>query len=100
MKAFFPDKEDFQEAVKNSVKEVAKGPILEAIRKATSKEIYTISEVCTLLDVSRRHLQHLRDTNQIGYVKNGRKIYFKREDLEEFFDENYIPALNDEEGTK
>lgn len=54
------------------------------------KPVYTITEVCEMFGVSRRHLQYLRDTKQIGYVQNGRKVLFRAEDLDLFFQANAI----------
>ena len=76
----------------NAVEEAITKRLPYIIKKATSKDYYTIDDVCEMLDVSRRHLQYLRDSGQISYVKNGRKIYFKAEDLEEFFGVNYIQS--------
>jgi excisionase family DNA binding protein len=90
--AYFPTKEDFEDTIKSSFEELIQDRLPEIIRKATQKQHYSIDETCKLLDVSRRHLQYLRDSGQIGFVKNGRKVYFRAEDLERFFDHNYIPA--------
>jgi len=65
------------------------------IRKATQKQYFTISDACELLSCSRRHLLYLRQSGQINFVKNGKKIFFKREDLEAFFDDNYIETVKD-----
>jgi len=97
MQAFFPTKEDFENTVENSLQKIAENTIRDIVRSASGKQYYTIPEVCEKLDVSRRHLQYLRDSGQIGYVKNGRKIYFRAQDLEEFFETNYIPAEKDYE---
>lgn len=87
---FTPSKEEFQEAIDRSFEKPLEEKLPALIRKATEKKYYTINETCKLLDVSRRHLQYLRTSGQINYIKNGKKLYFRREDLEEFFDSNYI----------
>ena len=92
MQAFFPTKEEFESTIERSFQKLLEDRLPILIQKATQKDTYTIKEVCELLDVSRRHLQYLRDSGQIGYVKNGRKVYFRATDLEDFFDQNYIPA--------
>lgn len=87
---FIASKEEFQNTIESSFEKLIEDRLPALIRKATEKKYYTINEVCELLDVSRRHLQYLRDSGQINHVKNGKKVYFKREDLDEFFDRNYI----------
>ena len=54
------------------------------------KPLYTNDEVAVLLKVSKRHLQYLRDTQQISYVQNGKKIFYSSEDLENFTKNNTI----------
>jgi excisionase family DNA binding protein len=90
MQTFIPTEEALRTTVMKAVEEAVSERLPEIVRKATQKQHYTIDEVCELLSVSRRHLTYLRESGQINYVKNGRKVYFKREDLDNFFDENYI----------
>ncbi|NBC05546.1 MAG: helix-turn-helix domain-containing protein [Bacteroidetes bacterium] len=89
---YFPSKEEFEETVESTFEKIIASKLPDLIRDATAKEYYTISETCDLLDVSRRHLQYLRDSGQINYVKNGRKVYFRKQDLDDFFDKNLIEA--------
>lgn len=83
-------KEDIREILTDIIEKSISSKIPEIVKKASRKDYYTIDEVCKMLEVSRRHLQYLRDSGQISFVQNGRKIYFKAEDLDEFFDANYI----------
>ena len=70
------------EAIKPHIERLAATPNM--------KPVYTIDEVAEMFDVSKRHLQYLRDSGQIGYIQNGRKILFRAEDLDEFFNKNYV----------
>lgn len=92
MNTFIPSREELQNTITEAVEEAVRKRLPTIIKQATQKEYYRIEEVCDLLSVSKRHLQYLRNTDQISYVKNGRKIYFKAEDLQEFFDKNYIES--------
>lgn len=90
METYIPNKLEFQKAITEAVEKAVCDKIPEIVKKATAKDVYTQEEVCNLLDVTRRHLLYLRNSGQINYIQNGRKIYFRAEDLQEFFDENYI----------
>jgi excisionase family DNA binding protein len=86
----------------NNIEQTIKALIDDAVREAlnnslpkqlnieTKKPVYTINEVCEMFQISKRSLQHLRDSNQIGYIQNGRKILFRWEDLDAFFNQNYV----------
>jgi excisionase family DNA binding protein len=91
---FIASKQEFQNTIESSFEKLIEDRLPALIRKATEKKYYTISDVCELLDCSRRHLLYLRQSGQINYVKNGKKIYFKRDDLTAFFDTNYIEAAD------
>ena len=39
-------------------------------------------DVCRLLGISKRTLQHYRDTGVLPFVQIGHKCYYKREDVE------------------
>lgn len=92
MNTYISTKQELEKVVQQAVEKTVAEQLPQILRETSRKEYYTIEETCELLDVSRRHLQYLRDTEQISYVKNGRKIYFKAEDLDKFFNNNYIKA--------
>ena len=39
-------------------------------------------DVCKLLNISKRSLQHYRDTGVLPFAQIGHKCYYKREDVE------------------
>ena len=82
--------EELEVMITSAVEKTLQRSFAGAFSKLSHKQVYTIDETCELLDVTRRHLQYLRDTRQIGYVQNGRKILFRAEDLESFFNDHYI----------
>ena len=92
MQTFIASREELSATVSSAVEEAVTKRLPEIIKRATRKEYYTISEACEMLDCTRRHIQYLRDSGQLSYIKNGKKIYFRAEDLEAFFQENYIEA--------
>lgn len=90
MISYIPTKDELQKAITEAVETAVAKKLPEIIQKATRKSHYTIDKACQILSVTRRHLQHLRDTDQISFVQHGRKIYFRAEDLDKFFSNNYI----------
>ena len=47
-------------------------------------------ETCVLLRISKRTLQSYRDLRKLPFSQVSRKIYFKREDVEEFLESHYV----------
>ncbi len=43
-------------------------------------------EVCKMLDISKRTLQKKRDAEIIKFTKQGKKIYYKASDIEQYLD--------------
>lgn len=46
-------------------------------------------DVCELLHVSKRTLQHYRDSGKIPFSQVGAKIYYKASDIDAFLSEHY-----------
>jgi hypothetical protein len=46
-------------------------------------------DVCQLLKVSKRTLQHYRDSGQVPFSQIGAKIYYKASDIEAFLSAHY-----------
>jgi excisionase family DNA binding protein len=76
--------------ISQAVDEAIKPHIERLAATPNMKPVYTIDEVTEMFGVSKRHLQYLRDSGQIGYIQNGRKILFRAEDLNKFFENHYI----------
>ena len=70
--------------------------VSRAIDKRLRKPVYTIEEVCDMFGVTKRSLQYLRDTRKLGFIKEGKKILFRAEDLDAFFQANYVKGGNNE----
>ena len=71
---------------------------LEAIQQKLNKEKSTTplsdiwmdnQDVCELLHVSKRTLQHYRDTGKIPFSQIGAKIYYKASDIDTFLNSHY-----------
>ena len=82
------ESEAFQQIVKS----------LEAIKEKLNKEKSTTplqevwmdnQDVCELLHISKRTLQHYRDSGKLPFSQIGAKIYYKASDIDAFLQSNY-----------
>lgn len=46
-------------------------------------------DVCALLHISKRTLQHYRDSGKLPFSQVGAKIYYKATDVDKFLEESY-----------
>jgi excisionase family DNA binding protein len=76
--------------IDSAVHDAVKKALQSELKIETRKPVYTIDEICELFQVSKRHLQYLRDSRQLSFIQNGRKILFRWEDLDAFFQNNYV----------
>ena len=81
---------DIEQIVNNAVTAAIAAAIPGAIRKATRKPWLNTDEVMEVLNVSRRSLQHLRDTRAIEFTQRGRKVLFPAEGVEAYLNKNRI----------
>ena len=49
---------------------------------AESPDLLLNGDVCRILNISKRTLQHYRDTAVLPFIQIGHKCYYKREDVE------------------
>lgn len=90
MQTYIPTEEKLEEAVQRAVDRAVSDRLPEVIRKATRKKWVSTKEATEYLDISRRHLQYLRDSEQIPYSQHGRTIRFNVDDLDAFLNRNKI----------
>lgn len=46
-------------------------------------------DVCSLLHISKRTLQHYRDSGKLPFSQIGAKIYYKASDVDAFLNQHY-----------
>jgi len=90
MNVFIPNKEELEEAIYKAVRQVLWEEMPEIISKATRRKWLTTDEVMEMLQCSRRHIQYLRDNNQLSYSQNGRTIRYNIDDVEAFLNEGKV----------
>ncbi|MFD2531457.1 helix-turn-helix domain-containing protein [Gracilimonas halophila] len=83
------------EAVDNAVSK-ALNDIKQTISTAVTPPYLTKEKVMELTGWSSRTIQHLRDSNQIDYVKHGRKILYPTQPLYDFLDNHRLYNIRKE----
>lgn len=93
MNAYISTKEELKDFINRAVSTTVKEELPGAIRKATRKKWLTTEEAMKMLSCSRRHIQHLRDSNQLPYIQNGRVVRYDVDDVEAFLNRNKVEPL-------
>ena len=88
MNVYIPTREDLKSFIRDAVKETVNESLPDAIRKATRKNWLNTEEVMEILQCSRRHVQHLRDSRKIAYSQTGRTIRYSIDEIEKFLNQN------------
>jgi len=50
------------------------------------EQLLDTGELCSLLGISKTTAQRMRSHYRIGYIKSGRKIYYRRADVDAYLD--------------
>ena len=66
------------------------------ITENLNRDIFNFNDACTFLDYSKSYLYKLTHSRQIPHFKpNGKKLYFKRRDLEEWLLRNRVKTADE-----
>jgi hypothetical protein len=79
--AYIPTKQELREAISKEVRDTVLDVLPEAIREATQRQWLDTADVMDMLQCSRRHVQHLRDSKQLEYYQTNRTIRYKYSDV-------------------
>ena len=79
-----------KELFKSELESVLQSRIPNIIRQANRKEFLTTSEVEELTGMSSRMQKYHRDEGNLPYHQEGRKIIYRTEDVERFWDDRRI----------
>ena len=74
--------EKLGELINQAVEKAVQKHVPTAIKLGTRKQWLTSAEAQEYLQISKRTLQHLRDTRTIPFSQHGRKIRYQVEDLD------------------
>lgn len=82
------------EQIKSVVEEVLQKHLYNNVSTldAEQEEVLSPKQVCTLLKVSPKTLQTMRDERRIPFSQNGRKIWFLRSDIIQYLNKNRIDS--------
>jgi len=78
--------------VNRAVKDALKDILPNVIRQASKKEWLNTDDVMEYLQCSRRHIQYLRDSEQLPYSQNGRTIRYHIDDIDTFLKNHKVKA--------
>jgi 3-methyladenine DNA glycosylase Tag len=90
MDAYLPTKKEYADIAYQQAKKAFDDALPEALRKATQRQWLDTSDVMKILKCSRRHVQHLRDSEQIVYHQTGRTIRYKYQDVTTYLNEGKV----------
>lgn len=90
MNAYIPTKEDLKEFIRDAVKQTVNESLPGAIHKATRKKYLTTDDVMEILQCSRRHIQHLRDSGSLPFRQTGRTIRYDIDEVEAFLNRGKV----------
>jgi|GEM_PF-1293665 len=90
-------KAEFREYLEETVGSLLDRRIPKIIRRANRKEYLSTAEFKELTGCSFRKQHYLRTEKKISYSQEGRKIFYRTEDVEEFMEERRIEAQGEDE---
>ena len=91
-KVFIPTREEFKEILSETVGSILDKRIPKIIRRANRKEYITTAEFKELTGCSHRKQHYLRSEKKIPFSQEGRKIFYRTEDVEKFMEERRIES--------
>lgn len=94
---FIPTERQFRDIITETVDQLLARRIPAIIRQANTKAYLTTTEVRKLTGLSSRMQKYHRDTGNLPYSQDGRKIVYRTADVEKFLDDRRIgyPKEND-----
>lgn len=80
--------EQIEAIVRDTMESVLKEKLPQFLQKSYVKDWLTTEEVMNILKCSRRHIQYLRDSQQLPFTKNRRSIRYDSDDIERYLAAN------------
>ena len=90
MKIILTTEAELKDLIESTTRKVLSEVLPTVLREAARKEWLTTNDVVDYLKCSRRHVQHLRDTNRLPYSQNGRTIRYNINDVLEYLNRGRV----------
>jgi len=91
---FVADRDTLKEVVRSTVRQVMVENVPEALREASLPKWLSRKQAKKRYGLTNRQLQYLRDEERITYSQHGRRIWYLRESMDEYFDEGRVEAAH------
>jgi len=86
------DSDTLRDTVADVVRDVMVDAVPDAIREAQKAKWLHRDEVKDRYGVTDRQLQYLRNNDEITYTQRGRRIWYLRESVENYFEKGRVDA--------
>lgn len=86
------DSDTLRNTVADVVRDVMVDAVPDAIREAQKAKWLHRDEVKDRYGLTDRQLQYLRDNDEITYTQRGRRIWYLRESVENYFEKGRVDA--------
>lgn len=86
------DGDILRDALTDAIRESMLEHVPDAIKEAQKAKWLHRDDVKQRYGLTDRQLQYLRDENKITYSQRGRRIWYLRESVEEYFEEGRVDA--------
>ena len=87
-----PTPEEHSEQIDQAVEKAVLKHVPRLIRQAVRKEYLTVDELSELTGWSRRTIQYLRDSRQLPFYQDGRRILFRTDEIEKYLESKKVTA--------
>lgn len=87
-----PTRKGFKQILSETVESLLERWVPQIIRRANQKEYLTTAEFKELTGCSYPVQHYLRSEKKISYSQEGRKIFYRTEDVEKFMEERRISS--------
>lgn len=87
---FVPTRKAMDEMLEEKFNEILEKKIPKLIRKANRKPYLTTSDFKELFGVSSRLQKHYRDNCGLPYIQEGKKIFYKTDEVEEWLEKRRV----------
>jgi len=83
------------ERIEKQLTEMRKALLCTTLEKENQEEIMTKEQVCELLSISVSNIYKLTSTRQIPHYRRGKKLIFKRSEIEKWAFESRIKTMTE-----